>query len=190
MKIKLFIILFLLPLMAVSQDRIEPLKINDSVWTIQTVSIKSNKGSREVKYSDFADSATIISSFYELIDQKYLALMNKTYEKEFMKLDSLLTKFSGNNYSSLLKENIKNALQGEWLITSIGKDSTTKFIEIKEMFVQDTLGNNLGTFEINGRDAITLNGVIKQPLPFKLSKDGLIANVNNNRYQLLKNSKK
>ena len=181
---KTFVFLFLSLSLAA---QINPVKVNDTLWAIQTVTIKSNSGARTIEFSDFADSAKIWNAFRNVMESKYNILASRVNEREFAAMDSVLQAKTGESFEVMVKNRISQELKGRWII----KDSTHTYnIVIDKSIVKDTTGKVLGSIEINSRESVTINGIINQPLVFRATTQGVIAVVNKTKYYLIKEQTK
>lgn len=177
-----FLILFLITYYA-SFGQPVPVKINDSLWSIQSTTLTGQRGARTVTFSDFADSATIIGQYQNIVESKYNTIVNRVNERELQKMDSVLVSITGESFDVMIKRKIENDIKGNWAIKN---DNETKKIVIDRTIVKDTTGKAIGTVEINSRESITINGVIDKPLVFRATAEGVFATINKQRYQLIK----
>lgn len=177
-----FFILFLITAFA-SFGQPVPVKINDSLWSIQSTTLTGQNGARTVTFSDFADSSTIIGQYQNIVESRFNVIANRINEREFQKMDSVLQSLTGESFDVMIKRKIEADIKGSWAIKD---DSGIKKIVIEKTIVKDTTGRAIGTVEINSRESITINGVIDKPLVFRATPEGVFATINKQRYQLIK----
>ena len=160
-----------------------PVKLNDTLWTIQTVTIFES-GDREVKQSKPVDSASVIKQYQRIVENQYYTALARNEEKKFFQMDSILLKLTGQNYESTMKYNVQAEIQGGWKIKA---PDTTYTVLIDKLIVKDSTRNAIGSVEINNRLSITINGVTAKPLVFNAtSKDGIVAIQDKKQYFLIK----